>query len=412
VFGGEPITATSTQTGQLNLNFMVSALARVGYLVDPRNQIYGLAGWTFAGFNTTVVPFAAFTPLAQSFAFLSSSFGANGVTVGAGWEHQIADQWTWRTEYRYTRFQNVTLNAFTTNQSPAFNVDQAGRSTATVSSDLHVLRMGLTRYFDAGSPSAAGIFTEAPAAYATSWTGAYAGLSVGLGGENTRATTNFSSSSLQSSTAGPSIFMNSTNSFSVGNRQFGAGGVADVFIGYNRQMNDWVAGVQLEGTLARFNERLSRTLTQNTNGTSIIGGVTLVGLPQASSSSQFDTLSPNWMVTAAARLGRLVTPHDLIYGLAGWSFANFSTSLESAGDRTFNASGPTVGIGWERQLADQWTMRGEYRYTRFLDKTLSTPTSEAAADAGDTFTASSTSQTGISADSHIVRFGVSRAFGG
>jgi opacity protein-like surface antigen len=72
-----------------------------------------------------------------------------------------------------------------------------------------------------------------------------------------------------------------------------------------------------------------------------------------------------------------------------------------------------VGIGWERQLADQWSMRAEYRYTHFLDKTLSTPSSSASSDGmGNTNVSSSTSQSTISADSHIVRFGVARAFGG
>jgi opacity protein-like surface antigen len=242
------------------------------------------------------------------------------------------------------------------------------------------------------------------------WTGAYAGASVGLGGENTRATTNFSSFN---AFALPGFMgTDSRNSLVAGDRQFGVGGVADVFIGYNRQMNDWVGGVQLEGTLARFNERLARTNTLNEVVTTN-GAVTSIS---QSSQSQLDTLSQNWAVTAAARLGRLVTAHDLIYGLAGWSFANFSTSIESdsvGADRTFNTSGPTVGIGWERQLADQWTIRAEYRYTHFLDKTLSTSSPTASADnAGHATTISSTSQSTISADSHIVRFGVARAFGG
>lgn len=397
------------QTNSLNINFMVSALGRVGYLIDPRNQIYGLAGWTFAGFSTTLTPLAVTQPFAS---FFGSSFGANGVTVGAGWEHQIAEQWTLRAEYRYTKFENVALSSSFLATSPGQSVTgQAGQSNATISSpNLQVVRVGLTRYFDAGVLPA-GIFTKALATYAASWTGAYAGVSVGLGGENTRATTNSSS---PSTTSGGFNSTTSSNILEAGDRQFGAGGNADLFIGYNKQINDWVVGGQLEGTLARFNERLSRTVTRNTVET-ILGGVTTVP-PTTVSGSKLDTLSQNWAVTAAARFGRLVTPHDLIYGIAGWSFANFSTSLEGdntgAEDRTFNTSGPTVGIGWERQLADQWSIRAEYRYTHFLDKTLSTSSSDAFDNAGNVNTSSSTSQTNISADSHIVRFGVARAFGG
>jgi outer membrane immunogenic protein len=401
--GEEPITLTNS----LNLNFMVSALGRVGYLIDPHDQIYGLAGWTFAGFSTTATPFGG-----GGLVFDSSSFGVNGVTVGAGWERQIADQWTLRAEYRYTKFQNVTLSSSFSTVSGS-----GGQASTTLSPDLQVVRVGLTRYFDE-SVAPAAMFTKAPGATATSWTGSYAGVSVGLGGENTRATTTSSSTFIN--TAAGFMETTSDNNLIAGDRQFGGGGVADLFIGYNRQMNDWVGGVQLEGTLARFNERLARTNTDRSSGTTTFGGMTTVNTGQVLQ-SQFDTLSQNWVVTAAARLGRLVTAHDLIYGLAGWSFANFSTSIETdsaAGgtsqavdDRTFNTSGPTVGIGWERQLADQWSLRAEYRYTHFLDKTLSSSSSDASTSNG-TNVSSSTSQSTISADSHIVRFGVARAFGG
>src|SRR5579872_4982903 len=99
-------TTTSTETLSLNLNFMVSALGRFGYLVTPRDQIYGLAGWTFAGFSATLPAVNEVGgPAPNTF-----SFGAHGVTVGAGWEHEIADQWTLRAEYRFTKFQNVTVS--------------------------------------------------------------------------------------------------------------------------------------------------------------------------------------------------------------------------------------------------------------------------------------------------------------
>jgi len=137
---------TFTSTNSLDLNFMVSALARAGYLVDPRNQIYGLAGWTFAGFDTTLTIIRDSNGIPV---FFGSSFGANGVTVGAGWERQIAEQWTLRAEYRYTKFENITLGTSNLTTVAVTPFDTAAtHAAATVAPDLQVVRVGLTRYFD------------------------------------------------------------------------------------------------------------------------------------------------------------------------------------------------------------------------------------------------------------------------
>jgi opacity protein-like surface antigen len=128
------------------------------------------------------------------------------------------------------------------------------------------------------------------------------------------------------------------------------------------------------------------------------------------------TLTANWMITAIARFGMLVDPRNLIYGLGGVTYANFQTAVETEDvNRTFNTYGPTVGIGWETQLPDMWTSRTEYRYTKFLNRTLSTgtPFADRANDgAGTVSTGASTfdSSTTISSDSHIVRLGVARQF--
>jgi outer membrane immunogenic protein len=391
---GDPTTTTSTETLSLNLNFMVSALGRFGYLVTPRDQIYGLAGWTFAGFSATL-------PAVDQFGSQSPntlSFGAHGVTVGAGWEHEIADQWTLRAEYRFTKFQNVTVSGSISTSAilpPPFST--TAQFSNTVSPELQVVRFGLTRYFDADTTPASGAFTKAPASSAAaSWTGPYLGASVGLGGQATSATTTETSINPDFTGVTP------------GNRQFGVGGEAGLFIGYNRQLNDdWVGGVQLDGVLSRFNENLTRTSAFN-----------LPTFNEIFQTTAFDTLSQNWAVTASARLGRLVTPRDLVYGLAGWSFANFSTSLIGDVDvatgvqavlpqgHTFNASGPVVGLGWEHQLAGLWTMRAEYRYTHFLDKSLAQSSAQTVANGQFLFT----DQNPVSADTHVMRFGVARAF--
>src|SRR5262249_43985462 len=67
--------------------WMASALARLGCLIDARDLVYVIGGWTYGGFEGPIGPFYL-----------------NGPTVGAGLEHKVAPSWTVRAEYRYTHF--------------------------------------------------------------------------------------------------------------------------------------------------------------------------------------------------------------------------------------------------------------------------------------------------------------------
>ena len=90
-------TASGSFRPHIHAPFMVSALARAGWLADPTTMIYGLAGWTGAQFkyeNLTDNTF--YEPKDQ--------FWANGVTVGGGLEKKLAPNWSARIEYRYTNF--------------------------------------------------------------------------------------------------------------------------------------------------------------------------------------------------------------------------------------------------------------------------------------------------------------------
>jgi opacity protein-like surface antigen len=129
-----------------------------------------------------------------------------------------------------------------------------------------------------------------------------------------------------------------------------------------------------------------------------------------------DVLTMNWMLSALGRVGFLVDPRDMVYALGGWSFANFSTSMESDdGNRTFTANGPSVGAGWERQIMDLWSFRAEYRYTHFLNRTLGRQDASSSTSANlfgggtSVFSSSSSSATTISSDVHVFRLGLARA---
>jgi opacity protein-like surface antigen len=126
----------------------------------------------------------------------------------------------------------------------------------------------------------------------------------------------------------------------------------------------------------------------------------------------------NWMLSALGRVGFLVDPRDMVYALGGWSFANFSTSIEAedfVNHRTFTANGPSVGAGWERQIMDLWSFRAEYRYTHFLNRTLTTQNAFSSTQANlfgggsSVFSNTSSSSTTISSDVHVFRLGLARA---
>jgi len=87
----------------------------------------------------------------------------------------------------------------------------------------------------------------------------------------------------------------------------------------------------------------------------------------SSGNLRFDVQS-RWMASALARLGVLVDPRDLVYGIGGWSYGGFTTGAFTTGLHPFNLNGPTVGVGIEREVAPTWTLRAEYRYTHFLPR--------------------------------------------
>ena len=67
--------------------------------------------------------------------------------------------------------------------------------------------------------------------------------------------------------------------------------------------------------------------------------------------------------TVAGRAGMLVTPTVLVYAVAGWSWSKAGFELDK--DPSGPVSGPTIGGGIEALLQQNWSIRGEYRWTDF-----------------------------------------------
>jgi opacity protein-like surface antigen len=419
--GATSTSQTVTTQGFLNTVaqlWAVSALARAGWLIDPRDLVYVIGGYTYGGFEWSV-----------------RTFGLNGATVGAGWEHQIAPSWTLKAEYRYTRFEDKDFLRPTISTTNQTQVSGSGAVTTTATTspfantdrvsgiDLHALRFGITHYFG-GEPSAvvAPAFPlptkgPAPVIWPTNWTGLYGGVS-------------FGAASLQATTSALAHTVNNSNS-AFGSTQVQTqiddilatgsgrdwGGLADIYLGYHARFgSNVIAGLQVEGTIANKQVTLDITQVNRRNqATTTTPPGTTATLSRVITGNDIDALAERWAVSVLARAGWLIDPRDLVYVIGGYTYGGFEWS-----GRTFGLNGATVGGGWERQIAPSWTLKAEYRYTRFEGKDVgradSSVQTSTAIDTGVTTTNVTTSTTtnadrvsGIS--QHALRIGLTHYFG-
>lgn len=68
---------------------------------------------------------------------------------------------------------------------------------------------------------------------------------------------------------------------------------------------------------------------------------------------------------AGLRAGYLFTPNTLGYVLGGYSWQKYKLDTNAGFDLDWDQSGYFVGAGVETVVAGNWTIKGEYRYTRF-----------------------------------------------
>jgi outer membrane immunogenic protein len=78
----------------------------------------------------------------------------------------------------------------------------------------------------------------------------------------------------------------------------------------------------------------------------------------------------SWSI--GGRAGYLINPATLFYISAGYSRASFDFGTLGVLDPIGNVGlhGYFVGLGMETQLAGNWSLRGEYRFTHFDPKTV------------------------------------------
>ncbi|CCD85120.1 exported protein of unknown function; Putative Outer membrane protein [Bradyrhizobium sp. ORS 285] len=189
------------------------------------------------------------------------------------------------------------------------------------------------------------------------WTGVFWGVSAG--GAATRSSTSLSERNALSSPG----FLNGYDTSGVTSPTSGAGGFIDVFAGADVQWSRFVIGGQLEASMSdlNFSSSGTRSLTYfDQNGPT---GIT-------ASANYRPQVSSRWMSSALVRAGVLLDESTLVYGLGGWTFAQFEARNITDNPllqpkETFWVNGPTGGIGIERSIGSNWRVRAEYRYTKF-----------------------------------------------
>jgi outer membrane immunogenic protein len=195
-----------------------------------------------------------------------------------------------------------------------------------------------------------------------SWTGVFWGVSAG--GAATKSNT-ASTERVAMTFPGnaPPFDLTGFNTSAITGPAHHTGGFIDVFAGWDVQLARLVLGGQVEATVSDLDFSSSGTRSYAYFDSAGPTGASATGIyrPQVTS---------RWMASALLRAGVLIDDHTLLYGLGGWTYAQFEArnltdNLFFQPNEKFSANGPTVGLGLERKLDSRWRVRAEYRYTKF-----------------------------------------------
>jgi opacity protein-like surface antigen len=284
-----------------------------------------------------------------------------------------------------------------------------------------------------------------PLAPAPSWGGLYWGAAFGLGLMRARddRTTNTVSDLMEGVPVRPLMQTTITTTMSTASAPFGertAGGIANLFLGYNfLPTPSVVLGAQVEGGVSNIRATTGPVATVS-NQTIVQFNPSGAGSSTLVTTAAGDNIDTRWMVSVLGRAGVLVDPQDLLYLIGGYTYARSEAFAQGVnltgamigpglshgalGGRSIigaNLDGATIGAGWERQVASGWSLRGEYRYTRFRsrDASQTLPTGSVlvlrdnfgVAFGGQTENDGQTQTNHVSADMHSLWLGVAHYFG-
>jgi opacity protein-like surface antigen len=423
--GTETFTAASTTNGVVTstasgfntienteqLRSRAGLIGRVGYLVTPNVLLYGLGGLELGHFIT-------FPGGEQQRVGTKNGKWVAGYTAGAGGEVKLTDNWSLRGEYRYLHFDVNRNEAYSNSQTSAqggitsVNTDSEAVARRT-NADFHVGKVGLVYRFGEARPlsaMAAMPVKAAPrSACCDSWAGTYAGAYFGSGAGRARETLTDTTSAFQSFT-----FNNVTQTATISSAGTGnlaghtTGSMVDLFAGYNWRAGNFLVGGQLEGTL--FSDVALKTIGPEASTADFFG------VPVSGTNTNENNQRLRSMVGAIGRVGYLVTPRVLLYGLGGLELGHFTypDSEDRFGGKNGKwVAGYTVGAGGELKVTDRWSLRGEYRYLHFnVNRNEASISSSISGDGANSFTIASNDATTrqIRADLHLGKIGLAYTF--
>jgi outer membrane immunogenic protein len=147
--------------------------------------------------------------------------------------------------------------------------------------------------------------------------------------------------------------------------EFGWFGTAET--GFDWQFGSWVVGVGANYDASHGEDIFADKYWDDTDGTCSEDDF---GCSFTYKSHEL-TIGDTWALTA--RLGMLVNPRTLVYGLAGYSEAEISVNGFYGVDDDFSTtindtdwrSGFVVGAGAETMLNEHVSLKGEYRFARY-----------------------------------------------
>ena len=219
-----------------------------------------------------------------------------------------------------------------------------------------------------GSPPAP---SQAPApamTWAHDWTGPYAGLQIGMGfGDNGG---NFSYVTPDGFSGSPSFITN------------GYGVLAGAHLGYIRQLDHWVLGLEGSVDVTDLNKREQLGWTNVSDASAPFSALGFcpffVGSTGAGCGGTIDAhISSEVQGSLRARAG-YAWNRLLVYGTGGLAFGNFNLQssiggqdalgnfyFAAANDRSLWRLGWTGGAGVEYAITPRWSARAEYRYSDF-----------------------------------------------
>ena len=290
---------------------------RLGVLATSSTMIYGLLGYSSLELDDITVA----STIGANFTLALPDKG--GWTVGGGFEHKLNHNVSLRGEYRYTDFGKETV----------FNDPAIG--TVTGDSQNHTARLVAAYRF--GGNSAA----DEPISPQQNWSGVFIGGGIGVDAFVRDLDIDIASLGVQGRLSG-----------------LGGGGFGGhVIAGYDVMATPSI----LMGAFGSYDWSTGEfDVSAGAGGTDV--------------SAELLSLDRSW--TVGARAGVPLGNDVLLYGLLGYTRAQFNDATVSAGGGSATISFPEldgicVGGGFEKMLTGTLSLRAEYRYTSLEDAHVS-----------------------------------------